>query len=385
MKDSVATPQRRVRLDFRGHEELEHAAQAVRSDLSTAAAIGRSLWVANDEFATVERLLRQDDGSYAGHQVVDLAKLFELPEGAGGEMDIEGLDIDGGYLWVVGSHSLTRDKPEPDENDPQEALAELTDVDHHPNRHFLGRLALAESADEPGVFEVRRKVKDPHGGGKLESACLKMKDAGGALAKALEDDVHIARFMAVPAKENGFDVEGVAARGDRIFLGLRGPVLRGWAILLELQVKQKKKGRLKLRKIGPDGARYRKHFLDLGGLGLRELAFDGDALLLLAGPTMDLDGPVVLYRWSQALDTGEQTIVTANQLEPLLHLPYGRGEDHAEGVCLLPEGNGAKKELLVVYDSPADDRLHTETAIDADIFRLQRSRKAGTRRRKAVS
>jgi hypothetical protein len=53
MKDLVATPQRRVRLDFRGQEELEHAAQAVRSDLSTAAAIGRSLWVANDEVATV--------------------------------------------------------------------------------------------------------------------------------------------------------------------------------------------------------------------------------------------------------------------------------------------------------------------------------------------
>jgi hypothetical protein len=126
MKDSVATPQRRVRLDFRGYEELEHAAQAVRSDLSTAAAIGRSLWVANDEFATVERLVRQDDGGYAGHEIVDLAQLFDLPEGPGGEMDIEGLDIDGGYLWVVGSHSLTRDKPEPDENDPQEALAELT-------------------------------------------------------------------------------------------------------------------------------------------------------------------------------------------------------------------------------------------------------------------
>jgi hypothetical protein len=80
-----------------------------------------------------------------------------------------------------------------------------------------------------------------------------------------------------------------------MFLGLRGPVLRGWALLLELQVKETRRGRLKLRKAGPDGARYVKHFLDLAGLGMRELAFDGDALLILAAPTMDLDGPVVLY------------------------------------------------------------------------------------------
>lgn len=384
MKDAVATPERRLRLDFRSHQDLTHADQAVRSDLSTAAALGRCLWVANDEFATVERLLRRDDGSYAGHDIVRLAEFFDLPEGADGEMDIEGLHVDGGYLWVVGSHSLTRDKPKPDENDAAAALEELTDVDYNPNRHFLGRVPLVESEREAGVFEVCAKAKDGNGGAKRKRACLKMKDAGGALAKALADDDHIARFMGVPAKENGFDVEGVVARGDRVFLGLRGPVLRGWAILLELEVKRKKKGRLKLRKIGEDGARYRKHFLDLGGLGIRELAFDGDGLLLLAGPTMDLDGPVVLYRWSGALGAGEQTIVPADQLQEALRLPYGRGEDHAEGICLLSAQGGAK-ELLVVYDSPAADRLHGNTAIDADIFRLGQRRKGAARRRRAAA
>jgi hypothetical protein len=159
-----------------------------------------------------------------------------------------------------------------------------------------------------------------------------------------------------------------------MFLGLRGPVLRGWALLLELQVKETRRGRLKLRKAGPDGARYVKHFLDLAGLGMRELAFDGDALLILAGPTMDLDGPVVLYRWPGALAATGQTVVPADQLERVLNLPYGRGVDHAEGICWLPSDGAAPdhaaKELLVVYDSPVDDRLHDGTAIDADVFRL---------------
>jgi Protein of unknown function (DUF3616) len=375
MKDSPAAPDRRVRLDFRAHEQLEHADQAVRSDLSTVAAAGRCLWVANDEFATVERLVRQDDGSYAGHEMVHLGTLFDLPEGAEGEMDIEGLDVDGGYLWVAGSHSLTREKPKPGKHDPDEALARLTEVEHHPNRHFVGRLALVESVREPGVFEIRRMARDANGAGKRRSACLKMKDAGGALARALDDDVHLGRFMGVPAKENGFDVEGIAARGDRVFLGLRGPVLRGWATLLEVAVKQPKNGRIKLRKIGPGGARYLKHFLDLGGLGIRELAFDGDALLILAGPTMDLDGPIVLYRWAEALAESERRVVSADRLEALLQLPYGRGEDHAEGLCWLPAKDGARKELLVVYDSPAAGRLHDKTAIDADVFRIGRRRK----------
>lgn len=384
MKETVATPERRLRLDFRTHEELDQADQAVRTDLSTVTAQGRCLWVANDEFASIERLLRQDDGSYAGHQRAHLAELFDLPKAADGEVDIEGLDVDGGYLWVVGSHSLTREKPKPDEHDPEEALARLTEVEHHPNRHFFGRIPLVESAGEPDVLEFRRKAGADRLGGKRRSACFKMKSRGSALAKALRKDKHIGRFMGMPAKENGFDIEGIAARGDRVFLGLRGPVLRGWATLLELRVKEPRSGRLKPRKIGQGGARYLKHFLDLGGLGIRELAFDGDALMILAGPTMDLDGPVVLYRWADALGDSERKVVPADQLEQLLRLPYGRGEDHAEGVCWLPGEAGGTGELLVIYDSPATDRLHDETAIHADVFRLGQRAPARRRRGRAA-
>jgi len=386
MNDPFAAPARRVRLDFRAHGELEHADEPLRSDLSGVAAAGRCLWVANDELATVERLTRQDDGSYAGHEIVQLAEIFDLPDGAEGEMDIEGLDVADGYLWVVGSHSLTREKPEPGEHDPAEALARLTELEHHPNRHFLGRIPLVEGAR--GMFDLRPKAKGGERGTTRRSGCLKTKADGDALDKELRGDVHIARFTGVPAKENGFDIEGIAARGDRVFLGLRGPVLRGWALLLELRVKEPRRGRLKLRKLGQGGARYAKHFLDLAGLGIRELAFDGEALLILAGPTMDLDGPVVLYRWPGALSATAQTVVPADQLERVAELPYGRGVDHAEGICWLPTAGAAPgdaaRELLVVYDSPAEDRLHDGTAIDADVFRLD-GRAAARQPRKSPS
>jgi hypothetical protein len=338
MAQPFAEPVRRVRLTFRDHDELAHAHEPVRSELSAITSVGSCLFTANDELATVERLVWQDGGGYGRHQPFHMADFFELPDGGDGGMDIEGLDVADGYLWVVGSHSLSRAKPKPHEHDAAEALARLTEVRHRVNRHFLGRVPLVEG-DQKGVLEPAPEARD--GGKARHAASLKLGKKGGKLDALLADDIHIGRFMGVPAKENGFDVEGIAARGDRVFLGLRGPVLRGWALLLELQVKGTRRGRLKLGKVGPDGARYVKHFLDLAGLGMRELAFDGDALLILAGPTMDLDGPVVLYRWPGALAASGQTVVPADQLERVLNLPYGRGVDHAEGICWLPSDGAA--------------------------------------------
>lgn len=361
-----AKPERRVRLRFRDHDDLVHAGQAVRTDLSTCTSAGDVLFTANDEFAAVERLVRQADGSYGQHQAYSLAEIFALPEAAEGEMDIEGLDVDGDDLWIVGSHSLTRRKPKPGENDPATALERLSDVKFQPNRHFLGRVPLAP---DPGGRLAPVRVIGREDRPTRTAAALKMGKNGGKLARLLEDDLHIGRFMAVPAKENGFDIEGIAVRGERVFLGMRGPVLRGWALLLELELKETKPGRLKPRKITPDGVRYAKHFLDLDGLGIRELAFDGDGLLILAGPTMDLDGPVGLYRWPGALDALEQQVVPAKELEKVLVVPHGTGVDHAEGISWI--GDPDARELLVLYDSPAPGRLHDDgRSIEGDVFRL---------------
>ena len=67
---------------------------------------------------------------------------------------------------------------------------------------------------------------------------------GQPLTEALKKDDHIAPFMqrglpdgtvkGIPSKDNGLDVEGLAVSGNRVFLGLRGPVLRGWTVVIEL-------------------------------------------------------------------------------------------------------------------------------------------------------
>jgi hypothetical protein len=360
-----ARPLRQIRLSFRSADELTHADEPVRGNLSALVVSESALWVASDELPTVERLRAQGDGAYGEHQPFHLHDFFDLPGKPDDEMDIEGLEIDGGYLWVLGSHSLTRDKPKAGSQDHADALRRLTEVEHHPSRHFLGRVPLV-ARDGTFTLEPGLAVDDGH----LRAACLDTRPKRGKLGELLKADEHVSRFIKVPAKENGLDLEGIAVRGSRVFVGLRGPVLRGWAMILELDLKERRPGGLMPRRIGPDGERYRKHFLDLEGLGIRDLCFDQDRLLILAGPTMDLDGPVRVIGWPGCLAAGEQMIVAGDELEPLLDVPFQHGADHAEGMAVLGRANG-HAELLVVYDSPAQQRLHDDGAsIDADVFRL---------------
>jgi Protein of unknown function (DUF3616) len=372
---TTTTPEpQRVMLDFRHHDALgERVTEPLRGNLSVVKQSGRCLWVASDETDTIERLTTRDWRTFGGHTTYKLTDFFDLP--VEGEVDIEGLSVDGDYLWICGSHSLKRKKPNPDEHGVEEALDRLTKVECEPNRYLLGRIPLVRDGEE-GVHTLCRSSPAKGGDGKkLTAGRLKMDASGAnALSKALRTDEHLSRFMAIPSKDNGFDIEGISARGKRVFLGMRGPVLRGWAVILELEVTEKggnaKSAGLKLRRIGPEGERYRKHFLDLDGLGIRELSLEGDDLLILAGPTMDLDGPVVLYRWRGAWNQREETVIPRDRLERVMDIPYGTGIDHAEGATLF-DRPGEPSAVLVVYDNPGPARLAADGAgVFADMFPL---------------
>jgi len=357
MPCEAAKPLGTVRLDFRlGSKTAE--------DLSVVERTGDVLFAAADEGAELVRLVAQDGGTaYREDTAFPLSDVFALPAkpGESDEADIEGMAIADGWLWVVGSHSLARKKPRK-KDAPAAALARLGEVRRDPNRFLLGRIPLGTDANG-------RPTPVPADGGRT-ARCVRFTEGGSALTKALREDEQFARFLDIPAKENGFDVEGLAARGDRLFLGLRGPVLRGWACILELAVEEDPDDpdTLTLLRIGPNDARFRKHFLDLGGLGIRELTFDGEDLVILAGPTMDLDGPVTLWRWTGAQGATDESILRGDPLVRLLDLPYGDGTDHAEGIARIPR-SGAAPALLVVYDSPDPSRQHG-TSVDADLFAL---------------
>jgi Protein of unknown function (DUF3616) len=349
----------------------------------SAAALGPdgALWLASDELSegrtTLSRLSPAGTGVFADHRQYALGAYIDLFDTAEekSEADIEGLDYADNYLWFAGSHSSKRAKPKG--KDPKKDLERLAVVETEANRYLLGRIPLI------GGVPVQSGPHPTRQGDTLEAARLAGGRGGNVLIEALLDDPHLGPFLRathgrdggthaaspLASKENGFDIEGLAVFDRRLFLGPRGPVLRGWAMLLEIEPERRREGTLELVEIAP-GKPYRKHFVDLDGLGVRELSRDGDDLLILAGPTMALDGPLRIYRLRHplALDDDSLTGTEDGCLTALFDLPIVHRGDHAEGLtafswCGLPS-------LLVVYDGPVEKRRPVPGAVLADVFRM---------------
>lgn len=357
--ENLANVIEQVALTFTDWRPMRHVEDPLHKDLSAVARVGDSLFLACDETASVERLHRMMDGSFGNHRHFSLDAFFKLPGGPDGEMDIEGLCVEGGFLWLVGSHSLKRCKPRRRESEAGEALDRMVDVEREANRFFLGRVPLMEQT--PGVFMPIQSDNE------RRAASLNFGKKRSALGNWVADDPHLGAFLKIPSKENGFDLEGLAVRGDRVWLGLRGPVLRGHAVVLDLEIAEKSPSRLKARRID-DQRRYRKHLLDTRGLGIRDMRLSGDDLLLLVGPTMSLEGPAFVLRWCGAANDDSSGVIDPERIEMVAELPYRLNVDHPEGIDLWPEaGPGA---LLVIYDAPAPERCDADTfTVRADVIR----------------
>ena len=345
---------------FTHHDQIAHVDDPIWADVSSLAATGRSLFVTCDETASVEGLDWDPDTGQAGaHRSYPLGLVFELPEGATGEMDIEGLAVSDGWLWVCGSHGLKRGKP------GKKKLKDLASIAWDANRGFLGRLPLVERAD--GRFEPVAAADPIDGAPGRRAAMLPMTGTRDTyLRRMLSRDPLIAPFIDLPCKENGFDIEGIAARGNEVILGLRGPVLRGWALIVRLEMKETAAGELKPAKRA-DGRRYAIHALDLNGQGIRDLAWDGERLLILSGAISDHEALQSVF----ALDPADfdREVIAGERLPRILDLVIQRGGDNAEGLEIV--GEGEDRRLMIVYDSPHNHRTDADQGrLTGDLFAL---------------
>lgn len=328
------------------------------TNFSAGSRLGDSLFLAADERAAVDRLTPGRRGVWTDHVRFELADLLDLAD-PDEEADLEGLAAEDGWLWVLGSHARTRPKPEKAKDECID-LAELANLKDTRPRCLLARLPLVEDG---------KALKPVAADGKRKAGLLKQTKHGNDLAKALRDDPLIGPFTKLPAKEGGLDIEGIAVCGERVAIGLRGPVIATHAVLLEARIEAKKSGKLKLK-----GAPI-KRLLAMEGLGIRDLKSCGDDLLILAGPTTSLDGPCALYRWRDWANDPPQdeTRVRLHRPERLFDLPFGRGVDHPEGLALWDGEGGAARQILVIYDSPSDRRCDRRRGtIEADLFDLPR-------------
>jgi hypothetical protein len=321
------------------------------TNFSAGTRLDDSLFLAADEHVDIDRLTLGADGCDR-HERFALADFLPLADPEE-EADLEGLAADDGWLWVVGSHARTRAKPEKEE-DERIDLQRLADLKDTRARCLLARLPLVR--DGAGWRPV---AKD----GERQAGMLTQNEKGNAIARALARNPLLKPFTHVPAKEGGIDVEGIAVCGDRVALGMRGPVVGGHALLIEFELTCKASGKLKLS----DDPVVR--LLAMEGLGVRDLKRCGDDLLILAGPTTGLDGPCALYRWRGWAGDPPQDdrIVRLHRPERVMELPFGRGVDHPEGLALWDGG----RRVLVIYDSPAPWRVDLAArTVEADLFDL---------------
>ncbi|NJB86566.1 hypothetical protein GGR26_002334 [Lewinella marina] len=358
MKMKRRDPIRQVRLTF-NHRAAN--IEEIRGQLSTSVVVDQTLFVAYDESSAIERLL-EEEGGYGNHETYELADFFDLPDGSEGEMDIEGLAWEEPYLWFTGSMSLKRATPDEDDDD-QTGAAALGTITVDRNRFSLGRIPCRVNR-KTGTWTPLHQVTID--GKKHTAKLLEGGSDSTVLTELLSTDAHLSPFMHIPCKDNGFDIEGLAVHHGRIFIGLRGPVIGGWAVVLEFGVHERGDF-LHLDGRGHHDKPYRKHFVKLAGMGIREINIDprtGD-VLLLAGPTMDLDGTI--SAWCIRGGFPEKEVTVCHHPERLYDVTHGGqhayGKDKAEGMAILADGTH-----LVIYDSPLPERLVGEGAVLGDVF-----------------
>lgn len=350
-----------IRLEFK-------PGSLVQSNLSGAAFTGDWLWVAGDEACGLDRLrllspVGRETLRFGEVRDFPLANLLDLPGAADEEADLEGMAVADGYLWVVGSHGLKRKNAKPDRGHADNAKR-LAKVALDGNRRLLACLPI--EPDAKGEPCLVREAKDGR-----RALRLKGDAQHNLLTRALADDPHFGPYMDIPGKDNGFDIEGLAIDGNRLLLGLRGPVLRGWSALIEIAV-EARGDQLRLAPLDDSGALIRKHFLQLDGLGVRDLHFCSDDLYILAGPTMVLNGDIRIFKWPAArpfLAANRELVRFEPDLTESIALPHGRGTNRAEAICNVPSAlSGGKASWLVLYDAPGADRKEGEHTVFGDLL-----------------
>jgi hypothetical protein len=288
----------RVRLDG----DLAYA-----DELSGVAAWGDLLIACPDEGAEFN-VLRPAGAGY------ELIAKVNLLAGDDEEIDMEGAASDGKHLYIVGSHSLRRKKVD-DEKDYQKNRKRLANIAPHPASYSLFRLTLSPE----GALETKEQI---------------------SLQNILESNKILQPYATIPSKENGIDVEGVAVKDGRVFVGFRGPVLRGnFVPVLSFEFER------------PDD--YQLSFVPLNGGGIRDLVAVDDGFLMLAGPVGDGDAASRIYAWN-GKDCLPGDGGADGRITPLGTMPASVGPK-PEGVALTSEDDGQWR-LLVVSDGESSAR-----------------------------
>lgn len=276
-------------------------------DISAVVKLGPLLVIGSDETRAIQVLVPDGADRYRAQPPVRL--MSGEADRTEDEFDIEAMALHGTTLYVAGSHCSTRGKVGGKKAGHAKNLKELMEVKRRPERERLFRVELDPTTGQPTRVECK------------------------SLHDVIHDDPLLERFVAIPSKENGIDIEGLALdpSGTELYVGFRGPVLQDQFVpVLKMPFEHLKQYELLLVK--------------LDGYGIRGLVRVAGGFLILAGPAGEIDAPGRLYFWD-----GKDCVPDKQQASKPVLLGEIPGPGKPEGLAVLGDQPGAW-EILVACD-----------------------------------
>lgn len=372
----------------------EQAADGAILNLSGGGFVGRHLYLANDEGRALLRLQRDASlpHAYGKAEPIDIASLFKL-DGAeldpAEEFDLEALAVDRAdeqtvRIWMIGSHAMGHKKP-------KGATLKRLGLKRQRNRLLFACI----ETDNDGVIRSNRgrhlrikPARQTHTTDFLSALRAARPRADGFLSEVsalteakipprIADGVGwFTPYILASTKENGLDIEALAVRRGEddpssvvAYIGLRGPVIDGLAVIIEIDIRDHNKRGLKI------ASAPRFHLVDLCGFGIRDLEWDDGDLLILAGPTMTRQKESALFRWRDAKNaSAERTdndVREVGGIEQVGRLPMAPDSGGPEVFTRIAPSS---LDFIVLRDGIKGPRLvdrNGKETVDGPIYRAE--------------
>jgi hypothetical protein len=233
----------------------------------------------------------------------------------GEEIDIEAITAQGHYCYITGSHGLSKKEGE-----------------MQPNRFKIFRLKV-----DPGTGMPNKQV----GTGTQIPANLHV----ASLSNVLRNDPVLRDYFLKPLQHKGVNIEGLAAKENKLYIGFRSPNLRGCAYVLEIAAEDAFATSLQTD--------YRLHELAVGhGYGIREVVAARSCFLIIAGNSGS--EPSEKYPEAQNYEEERGFVMFSwdgrgSDVHRIGRIPRAAGK--AEAMTVLNESS-EQIEVLVLFDGP---------------------------------
>jgi hypothetical protein len=221
-----------------------------------------------------------------------------------GDPDGEGAAYEDGFFYVTGSHGRARNNKE------------KSSVPSY----VVFRIAVDKATGKPAEVSEDKVVG---------------VEASTRLHDVIHDGEGIGPFFNAFLDQNGANIEGIAVKGGRMYLGFRGPSVAGEAFILSV------KAAAVFTKDDMTEAKVNR--LKLGNeTGIRDLAAVDGGILILSGPVNDQKVTPAIFFWNE--QTGDLRLLA--QLE----IPEKLKEFKAETLLILRDEKDKPFRALVMFD-----------------------------------